>query len=701
MLKFRLFITVLLFQTTSIQAQFNYLNPLPNSKYHNTETSLAIKNGSFIDPTSIQTNDWLKISGSTSGIHQFIARLSDDKKTIIVKPVTVFNYGEKVTVVIQSLLRKESGEVIQGESYSFTIKDEISTIQKENFANATRQSLLEDFGYGKTEEADLRGGDCNLDSLPAFTINTNNSPAPGQIFYCNLNGLIVNYENCFPTIINNDGSVEWACDFGSDGQDFKINFNGYFTYYSYDNIQWYVMDSSFNIIDSIHCGNGYESQTNNHDISLYPNGHALLLAIDYQTIDMSAYGGKPDASVKTVIIQELDSNKDVVFEWSGWDHFQITDAAPDINLTVQYIDYVHGNALSFDDDGNLLLSCRSMNECTKIDRETGDIIWRLGGENNQFTFINDNIPEHFSHQHDVRKIENGNLTLFNNGNYLPLLQSSAKEYKLDEINKTATLVWYYEHSYVNGAPLYSSSTGSVQRLSNGNTLICWGTLNDINKLPSITEVDSNKNITWEMEFDQHGQRSYRAHKYIWEPCNLISSTSLIADNITAESANLSWEGNSKINGFILEYKKCTETNWIQLPLNETNFTLTELDSLTCYDWRVASICDIFNDTAYTEIQSFNTGFGVGLPLIYNTVSVFEVFPNPASKEVIATCFFANSIQVDFSLVNFLGVTFKKQSLVTATGVNKIRIDISSIPSGSYFLELKAGKQSIRKRLAIY
>ena len=64
-----------------------------------------------------------------------------------------------------------------------------------------------------------------------------------------------------------------------------------------------------------------------------------------------------------------------------------------------------------------------MDEITKIDRQTGDIIWRLGGVNNEFTFLNDSldfqhsIPTPFCYQHDIRRLRNGNITIYDNGNY--------------------------------------------------------------------------------------------------------------------------------------------------------------------------------------------------------------------------------------------------------------------------------------------
>jgi hypothetical protein len=169
----------------------------------------------------------------------------------------------------------------------------------------------------------------------------------------------------------------------------------------------------------------------------------------------------------------------VVFQWRSWDHFEITDATHE-DLHVPTIDYVHGNALDLDADGNPVLSCRHMDEITKIDRQTGDILWRWGGKHNEFTFLDDTLR--FSHQHDVRRLVNGHFTMFDNGNYHVPAQSRALEYEVDEVKKTARLVWQYR----NTPDIFGFALGSVQRLENGNTLICWGATS-----PTLTEVKPN------------------------------------------------------------------------------------------------------------------------------------------------------------------------------------------------------------------
>ena len=129
------------------------------------------------------------------------------------------------------------------------------------------------------------------------------------------------------------------------------------------------------------------------------------------------------------------------------------------NLTADEIDYVHGNAIELDSDGNWLVSSRHMDEITKIDRTTGDIVWRLGGKNNEFTLLGDTLW--FSHQHAIRRIANGHVTLFDNGNGHTPPFSRAVEYELDEQARSARLVWQYR----NTPDTYGSAMGYVQRES--------------------------------------------------------------------------------------------------------------------------------------------------------------------------------------------------------------------------------------------
>ncbi len=310
--------------------------------------------------------------------------------------------------------------------------------------------------------------------FPVMTVLVNDNPAPGKLFMSPISRgtprftylTILGDEYVYPSYYQRrTGSMS----------DFKMHPNGLLTFFDRGPLCYYVMNNSYAIIDSFRCGNGFI--TDGHDMLLLPNGGALLMSYDERIIDMSVIvpGGNPAAMVSGLVIQELDAGKNVVFEWKSWDHFAITDATHE-DLTASTIDYVHANAFEIDTDGNILLSSRHMDEITKINRTTGSIIWRLGGINNQFTFINDSIR--FSYQHDIRRLPNGNITLFDNGNYHTPSFSRAVEYHLDEQHMTAELVWEYR----NTPDIYAFATGNAQRLSNGNTIISWGTTNIISEV---------------------------------------------------------------------------------------------------------------------------------------------------------------------------------------------------------------------------
>ena len=98
-------------------------------------------------------------------------------------------------------------------------------------------------------------------------------------------------------------------------------------------------------------------------------------------------------------------------------------------------DYIHVNAYELDADGNILASFRNTCEIVKINRMTGDIMWHMGGKQNQFTFIGENAanaPTYFTYQHSLVRLPNGNFMMFDNGNLHTNKVSRAVEYAVDQ-----------------------------------------------------------------------------------------------------------------------------------------------------------------------------------------------------------------------------------------------------------------------------
>ncbi|MEO6168121.1 MAG: aryl-sulfate sulfotransferase [Chitinophagales bacterium] len=690
-----LFICSLAFQTAS--AQFNYVYPVPGSQYHNPQTGIILKNGSFIDRATLADNNLIKIKGSSSGIHSWSVRLSDDDKSVVIKPEPKFDFGETVSVVVNAKIRKATGEKIEGTSFTFQIRNKPTAEDEKIYREMRAQTFMEDFGYNPFEknEEDVT---YPLDSMPTYVISVNNNPAPGQIFYRNKEDQVTEIPgtNSFATIIENDGTILWARDLGQFGSDFKLNANGYMTYFA-DTAQWMVLDSNYNLIDSVQCKNGYELETQGHDVMMYPDGHVFLMAYNTQTINMTAYGGVSNAKVQGLVLQEQDANRDVVFEWRSWDHFLFTDANSHTPLTNVQVDYVHCNSVDRDFDGNILISSRNMDELTKINHDTGDIIWRMGGENNQFTFVNDNIPQHFSSQHDLRRLPNGNILIFNNGNYLSPLISSAKEYALNQVTKVATLAWYYEHPDVNGFHVYGAATGNAQRLPNGNTIINWGLITPNVGIPNHTEVDVNKNIVWEMSFESSKQKCYRIHKYEWNPCSKITGYTMKTKKITDVSAKVSWGDATGATSYKIQRRVLGTTSWKSKATSETNLKLNNLAPNTSYEWRVTTHCTGLPDdkSAHSALDTFTTlPFKISLEEAA-MVEMFSVYPVPSSGQVtIQTSGEGNSSVI---IRNMLGTTMYRNDAFDLEE-EFLEVSVKQWPAGVYLVELNDGLHSTVKKI---
>jgi len=104
-------------------------------------------------------------------------------------------------------------------------------------------------------------------------------------------------------------------------------------------------------------------------------------------------------------------------------------------------------------DGNILICFRNVNQIAVLDRETWEILWVWGEGQLEWP-------------HHPTMVENGNILVFDNG----VLRGYSR---VLEVNPVAgTVDW----EYVADPPesFYTYEKGSVQRLPNGNTLICDG-----------------------------------------------------------------------------------------------------------------------------------------------------------------------------------------------------------------------------------
>ena len=478
---------------------FLYVSPAPSSELHRSETNIIVRPGGTVDPTSL-VDGVITTSGSVSGDHPGTLRLSDDGETILFRPATPFLSGETVICTIAPGIRTDSE--LPGATFPFHISPPIGQADFDAVAGTLAERLGWNADSYATPAPEMAAA-ALLDSIPEFQLTVTGPTAPGDLFVSDIRFDNPLYKSHL-MILRNDGTPAFEKPLLEQGLDFKLQpHQRWLTYFDGNRGRYYALNANHAVVDSFTTGNGYPIDL--HELILLPNGHALLMSYDRQPVDMSAVveGGDPNAMVVGLVVQELDLEKEVVFQWRSWDHFQITDGVR--SLLGANVDYAHGNSIEPDHDGNLFFSSRHMDEITKVSRETGAIMWRLGGKNNQFTFVND--PDRFYQQHSARRLANGNLLLYDNGNFHTPPHSRAVEYALDEENLTATLVWQYR----NTPDTYGGAMGSVQRLPNGNTIIGWGSTN-----PTATEVTPEGVKVAELNLPT-GTFSYRAFRFEWPP----------------------------------------------------------------------------------------------------------------------------------------------------------------------------------------
>jgi hypothetical protein len=296
-------------------------------------------------------------------------------------------------------------------------------------------------------------------------------------------------------LMDQDGYLVWWTGSNKKFFDFKYHPNHNVLSYTQRNgaTMWhYVMNTSFEVIDSITAPQGYGDV---HEFQIFPNGNYCFLGVTDTVVDLSnmMFNGSPGSAtthLNNLIIWEFTSNHDLVMRWSSAEHIPADAFIDFYNYNPNAFDYLHGNAIELDTDGNLLVSMRTANAIYKVNHTTGSIMWRLGGNYNEFTFLNDSG---FIGQHDVRRTANGNITLFDN-QIGTASGSRCLEYELDHNDSTAFLVNEYSYNW----PLNCFSLGSYRQLDNGYQIIGWGNTN--RPEPSFTLLDSDQNIAADVFF---------------------------------------------------------------------------------------------------------------------------------------------------------------------------------------------------------
>jgi len=211
-----------------------------------------------------------------------------------------------------------------------------------------------------------------------------------------------------------------------------------------------------------------------------------LLCDEVRSIDLSAQGRSSNTRVTGTAVQHISAAGALLFEWSPFDHIEVDLAVLEpADQSGSAVNWTHGNSLDIDDDGNVLVSYRNLDEILKIDLRTGQLLWRLGGARNQFALGN-GPARPFRRQHSIRSTGRGEFHLLDN-----LGEPGAsrfERYQYDEVQRVARLV--SAHTSSSGA--IALTGGTVQHVFGNRTLVSFGSGGN------VEEVNEAGQVVWRM-----------------------------------------------------------------------------------------------------------------------------------------------------------------------------------------------------------
>jgi hypothetical protein len=299
--------------------------------------------------------------------------------------------------------------------------------------------------------------------------------------------------------------------------------------------------------------------TVHHDLQWLADGTAIAVSRTVHAIPVEQQqalcpGDEFEWGVVSDVIMQIEVDGTVVRTWDLWDISSFDDLPGNflcqtrgIGISETERDWTHANALWFDESRDaILVSSRHTDQIIALEMtdatgpQTG-VRWILGSDGT--------IPytgETFHHTHGVKTTADGDVLLYDNGNFRPGTQSAggdapnysrAVRIEVDDSSDdpatwTATQVW--DHRMIDpltGALLFAPFISDADELANGNILVTHGgaaidPADFLNSHVHIVEIapvevvpddvaDVGGDIVWELRAaSDQGESTYRADR--WE-----------------------------------------------------------------------------------------------------------------------------------------------------------------------------------------
>lgn len=248
-----------------------------------------------------------------------------------------------------------------------------------------------------------------------------------------------------------------------------------------------------------------------HEFRITPQGDALIDITDPVTMNVHGH----EDLVENFVVQKLSLVQDssgihtgnLLFQWQSLQHVPLAQShVGDPHSTNTLWDYFHGNSISQDTDGNLVISSRNTWGIYKINVNTGQTMWQVGAKGDS------KLSEPWCYQHDITALGHNEYSVFDDGAVGPKCEQGRNShpsrgliFKVDPSTHPAGVKLV--HSYRHHPPIGSSWLGSAQLEANGDFLVGYGDIAEATEYAA-----SGRSVKMDLTLSAP---SYRALRFPW------------------------------------------------------------------------------------------------------------------------------------------------------------------------------------------
>jgi hypothetical protein len=355
--------------------------------------------------------------------------------------------------------------------------------------------------------------------------------------------------NCGAGIYQSDGTLVWWRPGAGVFDETVVEYAGqsYLALYSGGKITLY--DKHYHVAGRITPGAGYPNNAvDAHEFQITPDNDALIGIYHNVTLTVNGRTQK----VTDYVVRKLSLVRDatgihtgqVLFEWHAIQHVRLWQShEPNPGPGATPWDYFHGNAITQDTDGNLLISSRHTWGIYKIDDTPGSphygkMIWQVGAKGDH------TLGEPWCYQHAIRPLGNNDYSLYDDGGQGPGCINSTQHparaviFRVDTSKSPAGV--HLVRTYTHSPAIYTDYTGSTQVLSNGNVLVGWA------NVPEVTEYGAGGQPDLDLSLSDW---SYRSLRYAWDGQPTTLPAAVAQHTKSGTWVRASWNGSTEVRAW--------------------------------------------------------------------------------------------------------------------------------------------------------